>query len=493
MTGLLNHAWFRIGAAVVALGAVAGAGVLAGTPAPDAPEAETRVEKVVVARAALGCPTVGADRATTTAVNAAVPALPEGTPVAPGRPTPVEVRKLGAGVLGTIKQRGRGITVSEGVTPVPVAVRATGPLAAGTAATVTSTASSGVNRGIASTACATPSAEFWFAGAGSAVGRRDVLVLTNLDDANASVDVTFYGAAGQLENSAGNGIVVRGRSQAEVYMRTVVPGQRELAMRVVSTGGRIAAAIRDNVTTGPVPAGVDWLSPSAEPARETVLPAVAPGAGARVLTVVNPGDLQTTATVNVLSRNGRFRPAGRDTIVIPAGGIRSVRLDEAARGEAAAVAVSAEEPVFAALRIIDQKNTDFASLGSTMRLTGPSYLVLPPHADPATLILTAPGDAGSAHVELRSANGSVVSRRTVKVKAGSSTALPLAASKISTYLAVSPGEGGGVAGAVTLTPSTKPAADAVHGVAAWPLTTSLVFRAQLGAHPDVRAALRPAG
>ncbi len=491
MTRLMDDVRFRVGAAVVALAAVAAVGVLTGTPAPDAPsQADSAMEKVVVARAALGCPTVGADRSTTTSVNAAVPALPEGTPIAPGKTTPLEIRKLGGNVLGTVKERGKGVTVSEGVSPVPVSVRATGPLAAGSTATMTSSAASGVNRGIASTACATPSAEFWFAGAGSAVGRRDVLVLTNLDNANASVDVTFYGAAGELENTAGHGIVVRSRSQAEVYMRTVVPGQRELAMRVVSTGGRIAAALRDNTSVGPVPSGTDWLSPSAEPARETVLPGVAPGPGARVLTVVNPGDLQTTATVNILGKNGRFRPAGRDTIVIPAGGIRSVRLDDAVRGEAAAVSVSAEQPVFAAVRVIDQKNTDFASLGSTVPLTGPSYLVLPPHADPATLILAAPGERGSAQVEVRSANGAMVSRRSVKVGSEASTALPLPAAKTSTYLTVSPGEGGGIAGGVTLMPPAK-ASSGVHGVAAWPLSTSLVFRAQLGAHPDIRAALHP--
>jgi hypothetical protein len=43
---------------------------------------------------------------------------------------------------------------------------------------------------------------------------------------------------------------------------------------------------------------------------------------------------------------------------------------------------------------------------------------------------------------------------------------------------------------VTLMPPAKPGEDDVPLVAAWPLTTSLVFRAQLGALPDVRAALK---
>jgi hypothetical protein len=39
-------------------------------------------------------------------------------------------------------------------------------------------------------------------------------------------------------------------------------------------------------------------------------------------------------------------------------------------------------------------------------------------------------------------------------------------------------------------PPSKLGDQEVPLVAAWPLTTSLVFRAQLGAQPDVRAALK---
>jgi hypothetical protein len=39
-------------------------------------------------------------------------------------------------------------------------------------------------------------------------------------------------------------------------------------------------------------------------------------------------------------------------------------------------------------------------------------------------------------------------------------------------------------------PAAKPDKEDVAQVAAWPLSTSLVFQAQVGAQPDVRAALR---
>ena len=52
---------------------------------------------------------------------------------------------------------------------------------------------------MASVPCVVPGSDFWFVGASGATGRRDVLVLTNLDSINAEVNVTLFGPAGQLD------------------------------------------------------------------------------------------------------------------------------------------------------------------------------------------------------------------------------------------------------------------------------------------------------
>ena len=491
MRRLLADGRIRIAAALVALAVVGAAGALI-SPRGAAHEAAEPTEKVVVGRAAIGCPMLASAAGTSTTVDAVSPLLPEGTPVAGGKASPLEVRKLGGSgsPLASAAQRGRTVSAVQGAYPNPLGIRLTGPLAAGTTATATATADSGVNRGMASTVCSTPSAEFWFAGASSVAGRRDALVLTNLDAANASVDVTFYSPSGELEDAGGRGLVVRGRSQTEVFLSNVAKDQRELALRVVSTGGRVSAALRDNVSTAAVPAGVDWLQPATDPAKELVVPGVAPGPGARTLTVANPGDLQTTVNVTVLGARGRYRPAGRDRIQVPAGGVRSVRLESIVKNEPAAVQLSADQPVFASMRIADVRNADFAALGSTHPLTGPGYVVLPAHTEPATLLLSAPGERAAANIALRTAAGQTVLSRTVTAATGATAALTLPAARIPTYLTVNPGEGAEVTAAVTLTPPAGAGQPAVRRVAAWPVTTSLVFRAQQGSRPDVRAALR---
>ena len=91
--------------------------------------------------------------------------------------------------------------------------------------------------------------------------------------------------------------------------------------------------------------------------------------------------------------------------------------------------------------------------------------------------------------ELRDLAGRVLQTRALDIIGGATTAIPFPAQPRPTYLMVQQTRGTVVAG-VTLMPAAKPDEEDVAQVAAWPLSTSLVFQAQLGAQPDVRAALR---
>jgi hypothetical protein len=317
-----------------------------------------------------------------------------------------------------------------------------------------------------------------------------VLVLTNLDSINAQVDVTVYAAGGVQDVPAARGVVVPARGTAEVHLGTVMPKLRDLALHVVSTGGRVAAAVRDNATNGKAPAGVDWLNQSSTPATKVVVPALAPGGGIRTLTVVNPGDLQASAALTVNGPNGPFKPAGISTLVVPAGAVKVVRLESVLHGDPSAVTVTSDQPLTASARMLDPKGTEFASMGSTDPLTGPAYLALPPHSEPMVLQLTAPGKTAGVRFELRDAGSKVIQTSELNVIAGATNLVTFRPQGKPTYLMVTRSKGDIVAG-VTLSPPAKGAKphDVVR-VAAWPLVTSLVFRAQLGAQPDVRAALK---
>jgi hypothetical protein len=143
----------------------------------------------------------------------------------------------------------------------------------------------------------------------------------------------------------------------------------------------------------------------------------------------------------------------------------------------------------ASARMIDSTGSDFASMGATEPLTGPAYLVLPPHSEPVALQLTAPDKRATVRFELRDTAGKVIQSRALDVVGGATSLVTLRPQPKATYLMVSPTRST-VVGGVTLMPPKGGTEDDVARVAAWPLTTSLLFRPQLGAESDAGAALK---
>ncbi|MEU8225994.1 DUF5719 family protein [Kribbella sp. NPDC048915] len=493
MSRLLSDPRLRVGAVVAAMAVLAGLGVVT-----HPKQADTRVEaavtepaKAVVNRTALACPVPAPGGTLASLVSGVSPTLPEGTPIAPGNAEPLSIAPLPAtsAPVGSLLKRGTIGSSPVVKKPETLSIQGAGPLAAGTVGTSTTTAPEGVNRGMASVPCQLPGSDFWFVGASGGSERRDVLVLTNLDTINAEVNVSVYARTGAQDLPAARGIVVPARGTYELFLRQVAPNLRDIALHVESTGGRVAAAVRSNASNGSEPGGVDWLNASAPPATKVFVPAVAGGAGLRILSVANPTDLQATASLTVNGPNGPFKPAGLETVQIAAGSVKTFVLDPVLHGDPSGITVSSDQPVTASMRMTDKSRTEFASIGSGTALTGPAYLVIPAHKQPAVLQITAPGKNGSVKFELHDAAGRVLTTRALDVVGGSTSQIAFPAQPRPTYLMVQQTRGSVIAG-VTLMPAAKPDEDDVPEVAAWPLNTSLVFRAQLGAQPDVSAALR---
>ncbi|TDD49580.1 hypothetical protein E1263_31990 [Kribbella antibiotica] len=495
MSSLLSDPRIRLGACVLAMAVVGGLAVVTHPKQPtvDPQAAAKSPARSVVNRTALACPALSQGGKQASVVNGVAPVLPEGTPTATGNATPLSIIALAstADPIGSLLVRGKIASSTAATKPETLSIRGTGPLAAGAVGTSTTTAATGVNSGMASAPCQLPGSDFWFVGASTAPGRRDVLTLTNLDSVNAAVNVTIYSNKGQLELPSARGLVIPARSTYELFLDQVARSQKDLALHVESTGGRVAPALRDYASKADqTPAGVDWIGPAAPPATKVYVPGSAPGKGQRTLVLVNPTDLQATIRLTVNGPNGPFKPAALETVRLPAGAVMAVKLEAVLNGDPSGVSLESDQPVTASLRMTDKDNSDFASIGAAETLTGPAYLVLPAHKQEALLQVTAPGTKpASVKIDLRDAAGKSLLSRAVDVVAGSTTKIPFKAATGPTYLTVEQTRSSVVA-AVTLMPAAKPGDDDTPEVAAWPLNTSLVFRAQLGAQPDVRAALR---
>jgi hypothetical protein len=465
------------------------------TPATTALQAT----RLPLERATLVCPESRFAKDSTSTDVAAVAAsgqgslLDAGLRIARGSATPrLDLTPLGAGTpLASEERRERLVTYGVRKPKVPpVVVSAQGSVAPGATAGQLTRTGQGALRGLAESACTGPGSEFWFVGTSSQLGRHGRVYLTNTDDADAQVELRLYDESGPVDADRPHSLTVDAGTQAVVELDQLAPTSKRLAVAVVSTRGRVVAALRDDALDGETPVGVDWIPSAVPPGRDLVIPGVAPGRGERVLSIVAPGDSTASVDLSVLAAEGSFQPAELGRIDVKPGTVAEVRLDGATRQEAAAVRLTSDVPVTATMRNQLGPSTgvrDVAYTAATRSLSGPAVVPVtlggPDHS--ATLVLSTPGTrAVRASAELSDPEGRPLGSEKVVVKPGSTVAVTLKPTKKADryVVMVQPEDGGPLYGARFLVETS----DDRPMMSVWPLTSGLttairpVTRSDLG-------------
>lgn len=400
--------WLRPPYVLAAVIAVVGAGLAASSllRPPAVAAEEVAGAAVPVSSATLVCPDAAAlAAAAVTTATAISPPLPA---PAPADGQSITVAPLGdEASLASVGSRGAvaSATVEE-VEAAPLAVRATGTLAPGLAATQLTTVPEGEVMGVAAARCEPPATEFWFAGVGTEVGHRPRLVLANVDEVAAQVDVGLHGADGPIDAPTLQAVVVPAASSVAVELDAVAPDQPQLAVVVRATVGRVVAGVRDSRVEGLGSIGVDWVAPSASPRTRVVVPGVSGGSGPRVLQVFVPGELDTRVGVRLLTPTGAITPTGLEEVEVTAGSVGSVDLADVTGAEVSAVELTSEQPVVAAVRVVSgavvtpqvEPPAEMAYTTGTAALDGPAVATDVRAGDGWTgrLVLTADGGGGSS-------------------------------------------------------------------------------------------------
>lgn len=405
----------RVGAVVLLLGVGVVTGhVTAGTaPRPPVPQ-----QLPVVAATAV-CPDLrqDGDRAATAVTAAALgaPAFAAGRVGATSAPLPAApvVRDLGAGTMG------------------PFAVTATGDGAGGLVVEQATRATGGAERGVAALTCPAPATSSWFVGGATVVGSESVLLLVNLEDVAALVDVRVWTGEGPADPRPGRGVSVPPRGRLAVPLDRLAPDRDLLALHVQVTRGRVASALRIVRSDGRTPLGTDWVPPAQPPAAELVVPGLPQGRGRRTALLTNPTDTDAVAQVELTTGDGQYVPPGLEAVPVPAGTSVSVDLSEQLAGTGAAVRVRSDgAPLLGGAVVVDQQDgpvREIAYSAATLPLDSPTLLAdvrLSP-ASEVTLLLSAVD--GDAVVLLRplAAPGELPAAQRVEVPAASTVAVRL--------------------------------------------------------------------
>lgn len=287
----------------------------------------------------------------------------------------------------------------------PIRAYGEGTLAPGLVADQWGRDPAGAGRGMASTACAPAASEFWFVGGGAISGRTTRIVLVNPDDTAAVADVVIHGPDGIIDAPGGRGLVVRGQSRLVTRLDVLAPGVTATAVHVIVRTGRVGASIDDEQRTGLFSVGTDWIPQAAPPARTVWLPGVINGQGARVLSVIAPGDDDAVVDIRLITPDGTFAPVDRARLEVPADSVVTIDLSPVIDGSPATVELRSTVPIVAGMRMFFDRSAAQAETAFTagaQPFTGPAAVTgLPVRASTETRVaITAPDGAAQVDITL---------------------------------------------------------------------------------------------
>ena len=325
------------------------------------------------------------------------------------------------------------VNLGTGTTKDGVVVTASGDLAAGLEVEQVTRGERGSNRGLAGLRCEAPKPDLWFEGGSTMLGNETTLVLANVDDTPATVNVDIFSAKHKANGA--RGIVLQAHTRREIPLDTIAPDEDLLALHVQASRGRVAAAVRHALTTLRATEGVDWVPETQPPARQVVVPGFASGRGLRALYVTNPGGDDATVRVQVTTQDGQFVPRGDDAVDVPAGRTVAVRLDNITGSSALAATVTSDgAPVIAGGFAKDYQEgpvREFAYTAGALPLSGPALVtdVVIDRPTESSLILSAPTSAATVTVTpvpvLGQSGAKPSGPKTVRIPAGRTAVLGL--------------------------------------------------------------------
>ncbi|HEX3822942.1 MAG TPA: DUF5719 family protein [Mycobacteriales bacterium] len=302
-----------------------------------------------------------------------------------------------------------------------IAIATAGSIAATTVADEVTATPAGAARALSGVRCEAPETDWWFAGADGRVGFSDTLVLANPAPTQAVVSVSIWGPGGPRLNSRLGVLRLAAQSHLVIPIAAHAPDIARLAVHVHAESGAVSAAMFDERTSALASDGSDYLPPTAAPSRSLVIAGFLAGKGSRQVIIANPGGVDATVGLRLVTASGSFVPSGASQVVVRAGRTSRVDLDRAFAGTTGAVQLSSDQPIVAqglAVRVATPQRPDLMWLAATPPLAGPAAVATGrvPTGGHAALLLTAP--QGAAQVRVTAIGGKT---RTISIAAGRSS------------------------------------------------------------------------
>lgn len=276
----------------------------------------------------------------------------------------------------------------------------------------------------------------WLLGLGSGDQHFSTLILTNLADSTAAVDLDLWGPEGKIDAVDAESVVIEPFSVRRIRLDSLAAGESELAVHVTRRRGSVSAVANDTSTA--TFRGTEPVTANTGPSRDQVVGGLVKGAAGRTLLVLNPGTTTARVDVEVIGRTTTFTPAGLEGIRVKAGSLRAVTVPKSAGAGEQALRVTSDEPVAASVRMAPTTQ-DFAYAEANVPLDGPTIVPVDvgTDVDAPRLHLSTPKGAASVELEAFDADMKPLASSTLDLEAGTTRSVSLT-TRGAAYVVVTP-------------------------------------------------------
>lgn len=210
--------------------------------------------------------------------------------------------------------------------------------------------------GLRAVDCPATSSDQWFTGVGAGAEHRSVLELHNPDEGPASATITVLGQSGPV--GAGGqlrGVSVAGGATTRIELGSAIPKREELALRVTTDRGRLAATVIDSfVPVGRGETIKEYLAGQSSPATSQLLLGLPEDVEEPAVVVANTSDSASRVALRLVTEESTFAPTGLEEMLVDPQSVRRFSLSRLLGSDVAdgvlGVEVVSSQPTTASFR-----------------------------------------------------------------------------------------------------------------------------------------------
>ena len=208
--------------------------------------------------------------------------------------------------------------------------------------------------------CLAPQERQYFVGASADIASKSQLVLVNSGLSNSTVEVRVFSENSSFKKS----ITVSKNKTFKQSLVSLAPGSKVVALSITPKTGRISSFLLDERTKGLQTLGGDLVNSQSELARTIYIPAIPhtyESQKSHTLRVLNPNNISTNITVELISSDGRYVPIGLDNRKVNADRAVDFSFDFESKKKIFALKVTSDQPIAASVysQVKVKGKTDF--------------------------------------------------------------------------------------------------------------------------------------